>query len=217
MTSAVRCLCRSSVNVAGVQQLSLNVIGSTNSTAGDSAVWAEARLISTANFSQHQISPYTLSWQVSENGSVLSTVTSDSFSFAYLAPGVYTVGLTVTDSNGNTATSSSTVTVILPRRLRRAGQAGYAQHREPGSALTVARARMSLAMGPRIRRSRPSPPAVSRILRGPPAPQIPGRSQNAGIAGRVAAAWASPTSFTVQANFTDGTAARPRALRSRLG
>ena len=44
-----------SVNVSGVQQLSLKLIGSTSSTAGDSAVWADARLISTANFSQDQI------------------------------------------------------------------------------------------------------------------------------------------------------------------
>ena len=88
------------VNVAGVQQLSLAVIASTGSTTGDSAVWVTPRLISTSNFSQRQVSPYTLTWTVSTNGQTLLTQTSDSFAFTYPGPGVYTVGLTVTDASG---------------------------------------------------------------------------------------------------------------------
>ena len=102
------------VNVAGVQQLSLDVIGSTNNTAGDSAVWADPRLISTANFSQYQVSPYTMTWQVSENGQVLSTQTTDSFVFPYVQAGVYTISLTVTDANGDTVSASTAVTVNSP-------------------------------------------------------------------------------------------------------
>ena len=99
------------VNVAGVQQLSLKVIGSTGSTTGDSAVWVAPRLISTSNFNQRQVSPYTLTWTVLSNGQTLSTQTSDSFAFTYPGSGVYTIELTVTDANGNTASSSDTVTV----------------------------------------------------------------------------------------------------------
>ena len=102
------------LNVAGVQQLTLDVMGATANTSGDHAVWADARLISTANFSEDQESPYSLSWQVSRNGQVLSTQTTDSFLLAYTQPGVYTVSLTVTDSGGNTASASTTVTISPP-------------------------------------------------------------------------------------------------------
>ena len=54
------------LNVAGVQQLSLVVTAANGNTAGNHAVWADARLITTANFTQSQISPYTLTWQVSQ-------------------------------------------------------------------------------------------------------------------------------------------------------
>ncbi len=99
------------LNVSGVQQLSLVVKGATSNTAGDHAVWADARVISTQNFSQYQVTPYTLTWQVSEDGEVLTTDTTDSFVFPYTQPGIYTLTLTVTDSNGDTASSSTAVTV----------------------------------------------------------------------------------------------------------
>ena len=40
------------LNVAGVQQLTLVVNAANSNTAGDHAVWADARLVSTANFTQ---------------------------------------------------------------------------------------------------------------------------------------------------------------------
>ena len=99
------------LNVSGVQQLSLVVNGATSNTAGDHAVWADARLISTADFSQYQVTPYTLTWQVSEDDEVLTTDATDSFVFPYTQPGVYTLTLTVTSANGATAQSSTIITV----------------------------------------------------------------------------------------------------------
>ena len=55
--------------------------------------------------------PYTLTWQLSQNGTVLSTQTTDSFVFAR-PQGTYTLTLTVTDAQGDTATASTTVTVV---------------------------------------------------------------------------------------------------------
>ena len=113
------------VNVAGVQQLTLDVIGSSSNTSGDVAVWADPRLISTANFSQFNVSPYTLTWQVSENGRVLSNQTSDSFQFSDTQAGVYTISLTVTDASGDTASASTTVTVSAADRFGDAHRPGY--------------------------------------------------------------------------------------------
>ena len=55
------------LSVAGVQKLTLIVEAAPGSTAAnDHAVWADARLISTSNFGS--TTPYTLTWQVSQNG-----------------------------------------------------------------------------------------------------------------------------------------------------
>ena len=97
------------VNVSGVTTLKLVVSPAPGSNAPtDNAVWAAARLVSTANFGT--TTPYTLTWQLSQNGEVLSTQTTDSFSFAALS-GAYTISLTVTDANGDTATASTQVTL----------------------------------------------------------------------------------------------------------
>ena len=86
------------VNVAGVTTLTLTVLAAPGSNAAaDHAVWADARLVSTANFGSTQ--PYTLTWQLSQNGTVLSTQTADSFVFAAIS-GTYTLTLTVTDAPG---------------------------------------------------------------------------------------------------------------------
>ena len=98
------------LNVAGVQKLTLVVEAASGSTvANDHAVWADGRLISTANFGS--TTPYTLSWQLEQNGQVVSTQTADSFAFAALS-GTYTLNLTVTDAQGDQATASTTVTVV---------------------------------------------------------------------------------------------------------
>ena len=55
-----------------------------------------------------------MTWQVSENGQVLSTQTTDSFVFPYVQAGVYTISLTVTDANGDTVSASTAVTVNSP-------------------------------------------------------------------------------------------------------
>jgi hypothetical protein len=101
-----------SVDVAGVQSLTLVVEAAPGSTvADDHAVWGDARLISTANFGSTQ--PYTLTWQLSQNGQVLTTQTADSFAFAALS-GTYTISLTVTDAAGATATASTSITEQAP-------------------------------------------------------------------------------------------------------
>ena len=94
------------VNVTGVTTLTLNVLPAPGSNPSvDNAVWADARLVSTANFGSTQ--PYTLTWQLSQNGTVLSTQTTDSFVFGAIS-GTYTLTLTVTDAQGDTATASTT-------------------------------------------------------------------------------------------------------------
>ncbi len=97
------------LNVSSVTTLKLVVSPASGSNAStDNAVWADARLVSTANFGS--TTPYTLTWQLSQDGTVLSTQTTDSFSFAALS-GAYTISLTATDANGDTATASTQVTV----------------------------------------------------------------------------------------------------------
>ncbi len=98
------------VNVAGVQKLTLVVEAAPGSTAAnDHAVWADARLVSTSNFGSTQ--PYALTWQVSQNGQVISTQTGDSYVLPAVS-GTYTVTLTAANSQGTKASASTTVTVV---------------------------------------------------------------------------------------------------------
>jgi NPCBM/NEW2 domain len=98
------------LNVTGLNSLTLIVEAAPGSTAAnDHAVWADARLISTANFGSTQ--PYTMSWQLSQNGQVIASQTSDSFAFTALS-GTYTLSLTVTNAQGSTGTASTTITVV---------------------------------------------------------------------------------------------------------
>ena len=53
---------------------------------------------------------YTLTWQLSQNGMILSTQTADSFVFGAIS-GSYTLAVTVTDAAGDTATASTSVVV----------------------------------------------------------------------------------------------------------
>ncbi|MHB1559843.1 MAG: NPCBM/NEW2 domain-containing protein, partial [Isosphaeraceae bacterium] len=107
------------VNVAGVQKLMLVVEAAPGSTAAnDHGVWADARLVSTSNFGA--TAPYSLTWQVSQNGNVISTQTADSYVLPAVS-GTYTVALTVSDPSGNQGTASTTVTVVgdVPSALLR--------------------------------------------------------------------------------------------------
>ena len=52
-----------------------------------------------------------MTWQLSQNGTVISTQTTDSFVFGAIS-GTYTLTLTVTDAQGDTATASTTVSVV---------------------------------------------------------------------------------------------------------
>ena len=95
--------------VSGVTTLVLTLSAAPGSTPStDNAVWADARLVSTTNFGS--LTPYALTWQLSQNGTVISTQTTDSFVFAALS-GTYTLALTVTDAQGDTATANTTVVV----------------------------------------------------------------------------------------------------------
>lgn len=99
------------VNVAGVQQLTLDVVRAGSTTVNASADWADARLISTANFGS--TTPYSMTYSVSLNGTVLTTQTTDSFIFKSLQDGLYTITGTATDSSGSSASASATIEVGL--------------------------------------------------------------------------------------------------------
>ena len=71
--------------------------------------------MSTSNFGATP--PYTLTWQVSQNGQVISTQTADSFVLPAVS-GTYTLSLTVTDAHGNTGTASTSVTASQPLVLQ---------------------------------------------------------------------------------------------------
>ncbi len=194
------------VNVAGVQQLSLAVIASTGSTTGDSAVWVTPRLISTSNFSQRQVSPYTLTWTVSTNGQTLLTQTSDSFAFTYPGPGVYTVGLTVTDASGSTASASDTVTVnAASASANLIAQDTTTQGTWIGHYGTqgydVVGNTVSLNNFGTV-----SPSGESTLTWATSTTDTRALENAGGTTGRVAAAWSSSTSFSVNLNLTDGSA-----------
>ena len=194
------------VNVSGVQQLSLKVIGSTGSTTGDSAVWAAPRLISTSNFSEKQVTPYTLTWQVSENGTILSTQTSDSLAFTYPGSGVYTIELTVTDANGDTASSSDTVTVNpVTATATLIGHNTTTQGTWIGTygsqGYDVVGNTASLPSYATV-----TPSGESTLTWAVSTTNESALENAGGITGRVAAAWSSATSFSVDVNLTDGNA-----------
>ena len=203
------------LNVAGVQQLSLVVTAANGNTTGNHAVWADARLVTTANFSQSQVSPYTLTWQVSQSGKVLLTQTTDSFLFPYSQPGAYTVSLTASDGQGELATTSTTVTVASPCL----GHPDRLGHQDAGQLDRGLRR-------PGLRhRLRPVQAACQRhghsqrqatytwttTSSDPRAFQVPGSSN------RVAAVWYSSTKFTVDVNLADGQAHDLELYFRRLG
>ena len=128
------------VNVAGVKNLTLVVEAAPGSSAsGDHAVWADARLISTANFGATQ--PYTLTWQLSQNGQVVSTQTAYSLVFTGLS-GTYTLSLTVTDAGGNQGSASTTFNVVSETATAALGLKDSVTA-GTGSATTAARATTS--------------------------------------------------------------------------
>ena len=189
------------VNVAGVQQLKLVMVPAPGSTArNDHGVWGDARLISTANFGAAP--PYTLTWQVSQNGQVLSTQTADSFAFAALQ-GSYTITVTVTDAQGDTASASTNVTVVpdLPTAamllndsvtggnwIGHYGSQGYSLEGGPASLPSFASVSVSGASTWNWRDSTTDPR---------------GLSEPTGIGAQVTC-WYSASSFTIDVDLTDG-------------
>ena len=147
------------INVIGVTTLTLSILAAPGSSpSADHAVWADARLISTANFGLVQ--PYILTWQLSQNGVILSTQTADSFVFG-ASSGTYTLVLTVTDAEGDAATASTSVVVsatpasaqFITVDSRTKGNwigsygAGLRSHRRP---VQSAKLRNGHANGPRL-------------------------------------------------------------------
>jgi hypothetical protein len=189
------------VNVAGVTKLTLVVEAAPGSSAsGDHAVWADARLVSTANIGSTQ--PYSLTWQLSQNGQVISTQTADSLLLTGLL-GTYTLGLTVADGNGNQGTASTTFTVLADNTtgtyllkdsttqgnwIANYGNQGY----EIESDGTKLPSYASVSVSNASTYTCTSSTTDVRAL------------QNPGGSGRAATTWYSPTSFTIDVNLTDG-------------
>jgi hypothetical protein len=187
------------VNVAGVTNLTLTVSpapGSNPST--DNAVWADARVVSTANFGSAQ--PYTLTWQLSRNGTVLSTQTTDSFVFGAIS-GTYTLTLTVTNAQGNSASANTSVTVT-------SGTAGFiASNATTGGnwigtygsqGYDVVGNAVSLPSYATVTTSGASTGSWAATTTDPRA------LQNAIGSSAIAACWYASTSFTVDVDLTDG-------------
>ena len=189
------------VNVAGVTTLRLVVLPAPGTIAStDHAVWADARLVSTANFGSTQ--PYSMTWQLAQNGTIVSTQTTDSFVFGAIS-GTYTLTLTVTDAQGGTATVSTSV-VVTPGSASASyfmtdsqtegnwigtyGSQGYDMPQGWLSLPNYATVSISGAKGGRLGHQYARPPAL-RVD-----PGTYGSAYN----------WNSPTSFTVNVNFTDG-------------
>ena len=96
------------VNVSGVKTLTLDVIGATSNVSGDQSVaWIDPRVLSTLNFGGS--TPYQVQWQLSENGKTISSVSAGSFEFANAFDGNFTLSVTITNSQGQTATASEQI------------------------------------------------------------------------------------------------------------
>ena len=190
------------LNVAGVQQLSLVVNAANSNTTGNHAVWADARLMTTANFTQAQISPYTLTWQVSQQGKVLLTQTTDSFLFPYSQLGAYTVSLTVSDGQGELATTSTTVTVAPPASATMIDSNTKTQGNWIGAygaqGYDIVSGPSKLPANDTVTPSGQATYTATTTSSDPRALQVPGSSN------RVAAVWYSSTKFTVDVNLADG-------------
>ena len=181
------------------------MIGSTASTTGDHAVWADPRLVSTANFIEDHLSPYTLTWQVSENGQILLMQTTDSFLFPYNQAGVYTVSLTVTDANGDIASAATTVTISLPvASATLINQNTVTQGSWIGTYGTEGD---DFAGGPsQLPFASTATVTGSTNITWAGISTDPRALQNTDGNGRLAAAWSSTTSFTINLNLGDGRA-----------
>jgi hypothetical protein len=97
------------VNVTGVQTLTLDVFGATTNLSADQAVWADARLLSTSNFGT--ATPYKVQWQLTQNGKVVATSTAGSFEFGSTALANDSLSVTVTNSQGQSATATDAFVV----------------------------------------------------------------------------------------------------------
>ena len=190
------------VNVAGVTTLTLTMSAAPGSTASnDHGVWADARLISTANFGSTQ--PYTMTWQLAQNGTVLSTQTADSFVFGAIS-GTYTLTLTVTDAQGDMATASTSV-VVTPA-VASASQGDSPDTGTEGQWIGIYGTQGYDVIGgpsslPGYATVTPSGQATDTWAASTNSPQA--LQVCAGPFG-VGACWYSSTSFTVNVNLTDG-------------
>jgi hypothetical protein len=190
------------VNVAGVTTLTLTVSPAPGSTASaDHAVWGDARLVSTANFGSTQ--PYTLTWQLSQNGTVVSTQTADSFVFAALS-GTYTLTLIVTNAQGNTATASTSVSVISANAsaafaFEYLGEGGQWVGTYGTQGYDLIGGLASLPNYATVTPAGESEYTWTTASASPSALKYP----TGGTAG-IAACWDSATSFTVDVDLTDG-------------
>ena len=191
------------VSVSGVTTLVLTVSAAPGSTPSvDNAVWADARLVSTKNFGS--LTPYTLTWQLSQNGTVISTQTTDSFVFAALS-GTYTLALTVTDAQGDTAMADTTV-VVTPA-VAAASYVMFDSHTEGqwvgiygsqgydlvGDAVNLPDYAAVTTSGASINTWTANTSAAQALMK---------PSDNFAVG----ACWESSTSFTIDVNLTDGQA-----------
>ena len=193
------------VNVAGVSSLKLVVSPAPGSTAsGDHGVWADARLVSTANFGS--TTPYSLTWQLSQNGTVMSTQTTDSFDFAALS-GTYTIALTVTDAQGDTGHGQYPGDGRTQRRVGRVRRITTTPRRSGDwlgvygtQGYDVAGASSAIPSYANVTVSGATLANWAASTTDPRALQVsPG-----GIGARPANAWLSSSSFSVDVNLTDG-------------
>ena len=137
--------------------------------------------------------PYALTWQLSQGGTVLSTQTTDSFDFAAIA-GTYTLTLTVTDAGGDTATASTSVTVVERNSTTEGswiGTYGAQGYDVIGDAASL----------PGYVTITPSGQSTWTWAASTTDPRA---LQNPGGHGRIAAGWYASSGFTVDVDLTDG-------------